>query len=88
MKATWTLDRGQIRDNDGNVLASVPYVLGDVQDAANGQLMATAPDLLNALYVALLHLEDAERADRWHIPDISWTFIRAAIAKATKEQEI
>lgn len=45
----WVADRGQIRDGDGNSLASVPHTLGDNQDQANARLIAAAPELLNAL---------------------------------------
>lgn len=52
----WTHDAagGQIRDKDGNALASVPIPLalggiGGDEDAVNGQLMAAAPELAGAL---------------------------------------
>lgn len=51
--APWSLDRGQIRDRDGNALASVPVPfpdgIGGPEDLANGRLMAAAPELLQAL---------------------------------------
>lgn len=50
--APWSLDRGQLRDRDGNALASVPIFpdgIGGPEDLANGQLLAAAPDLLDAL---------------------------------------
>ena len=50
--APWSIDRGQLRDRDGNALASVPIYpdgIGGAIDAANGQLLAAAPDLLDAL---------------------------------------
>ncbi len=52
----WTHDAagGQIRDAEGNALASVPIPLslggiGGDEDALNGRLMATAPELAGAL---------------------------------------
>ena len=50
--APWSLDHGQLRDRDGNALASVPIFpdgIGGAVDLANGQLLAAAPDLLDAL---------------------------------------
>jgi hypothetical protein len=47
----WTLDRGQIRNRAGEVLASVPYTLGDATDQANGLLMAAAPELAERVAV-------------------------------------
>ncbi len=50
--APWSLDRGQIRDRDGNAIASVPIYpdgIGGPEDLANGQLMAAAPELAGAL---------------------------------------
>lgn len=43
----WTLDGGQIRNDNGWVVASVPYTLGDETDHANGVLIANAPELLD-----------------------------------------
>lgn len=50
--APWSLDHGQLRDRDGNALASVPIFpdgIGGLVDLANGQLLAAAPDLVDAL---------------------------------------
>lgn len=51
--APWSLDRGQLRDRDGNALASVPIPfpdgIGGPEDLANGRLMAAAPELAGAL---------------------------------------
>ena len=52
----WTFDAesGQIRDAGGFALATVPHAIaGDAADLQNGQLMALAPVLLQALRVAL-----------------------------------
>lgn len=45
----WHIDRGQIRDKNGDSIGSYPYTLGDDTDHANGRLMAAAPELLEAL---------------------------------------
>jgi len=45
----WHVDRNHIRNAEDDALASVPFTLGDEQDAANARLMAAAPDLLAAL---------------------------------------
>ena len=50
--APWSLDRGQLRDRDGNALASIPIYpdgIGGPVDLANGQIIAAAPDLVDAL---------------------------------------
>ena len=51
--APWSLNRGQLRDRDGNALASVPIPfpdgIGGPEDLVNGQLMTAAPELLDAL---------------------------------------
>ena len=52
----WTFDpaSGQIRDASGWALATVPHAIaGDEFDLRNGQLMALAPVLLQALRLAL-----------------------------------
>jgi hypothetical protein len=46
--APWHVERGEIRNELGDVLANVPYTLGDDQDHANGRLIAAAPELANA----------------------------------------
>lgn len=55
--APWSIDRGQLRDRDGNALAQVPIPwpdgIGGPEDLANGQLMAAAPDLAGALAALL-----------------------------------
>ena len=50
--APWQFDRGQIRDRDGNALASVPIYpdgIGGPEDLANAKLITAAPALLGAL---------------------------------------
>jgi hypothetical protein len=69
----WSVDRGQLRDAEGNALASVPYNLGDEQDLANGRLLAAAPAMLAALLDAYVFIPGEERAER----------IRAVIVQAT-----
>lgn len=62
-KAPWTIDRGQIRDADGNSLASVPYALGDDQDRANQRLMCAAPALRDMLSLLVRTCNDSLRHD-------------------------
>jgi len=45
----WTVERGQVRNERGEVLASTPYNLGDGADRATANLIAAAPALLGAL---------------------------------------
>jgi len=54
----WTVERGQVRNEQGEVLASTPYALGDGADRATANLIAAAPALLGALE-ALLALPTA-----------------------------
>ena len=51
--APWRFDQeyGQIRDKDGNALASIPISLGGGQDLKNGELMSKAPIMLQILEV-------------------------------------
>lgn len=49
----WHYAEGYVRDSAGNALASIPYTLGDFTDRANGELMAAAPELLEACRFAL-----------------------------------
>lgn len=49
----WYVDGAHIRDANGYALASVPHTLGDDSDRANAQLMAAAPDLVDALRLLL-----------------------------------
>ena len=49
----WFVDGPQIRDANGYALASVPHSLGDGSDKANAQLMAAAPDLLDAVILLM-----------------------------------
>lgn len=49
----WHVDRGQVQNSDGDLLATYPFTLGDESDHANGLLMAAAPDLLAAAILTL-----------------------------------
>lgn len=84
--APWSLDRGQIKDRDGNALASVPIYpdgIGGPEDLANGQLMTAAPELAGALEALLAGVnagkdretlaQEAERA-RLALKCAGWPF--------------
>lgn len=49
----WSIERGQVRNAHGEALASVPYTLGGPEDAANGRLIAAAPELAYLLRTIL-----------------------------------
>jgi len=52
LNGPWSFDRGQLRDKDGNALASFPIHpggLGGPEDSRNGALCALLPDLLATL---------------------------------------
>jgi len=49
MTEKWTLERGTIRNEDGDALATVPYSLGDEADHRRARLIAAAPELLAAV---------------------------------------
>ena len=51
------------------------------KETANAQLIALAPDLLEALYDALPCVEESEEFDKPHSPKLSLK-IRALLAKA------
>ena len=71
----WHFDptSGAIRNQAGDVLATVPHAIaGDDQDQANGQLMARAPELRDALAQLVtrateaLNRLDPDSAGLWH----------------------
>ena len=80
----WYLDKGQVRDKDGNALASVPWSLNDYQYSANSILMVAAPDMLEALEVIKSYLEiDARWLDGYAD---AWLAVITVIAKARGEE--
>lgn len=78
--------------NTGNAVASALYLGGTSEARANARLIATAPDLLEALLIAMPHLDnssspggcDGKQKDCSHCRSIRMA--RAAIAKATGEK--
>ena len=50
---------------------------------ANARLIAAAPELLNALIAAEIHLEDIAAGKATKCSDYDMAYIKAAIAKAT-----
>lgn len=76
-----------IADDQGLVLARCTVPVGAFLSAerseSNAKLMAAAPDLLDALTVALVHLEDIAAGRAHQITDDDLCLIRQAIAKAT-----
>lgn len=80
----WQLDRGQIRDANGNALASYPYSLGGEADHANAILAAAAPDLLAAALITLETLANITTVEFSQGADKpAREALEAAIAKAT-----
>ena len=51
LNGPWSFDKGQLRDKDGNSLASFPYTLGGPEDHRNGELCALLPTLIDTLAV-------------------------------------
>lgn len=52
LNGPWSFDKGQLRDKDGNALASFPIHpngLGGPEDRRNGELCALLPTLVNTL---------------------------------------
>ena len=52
LNGPWSFDRGQLRDKDGNALASFPIHpggLGGPDDSRNGALCALLPQIITAL---------------------------------------
>lgn len=70
--APWSFDQeyGQIRDKDGNSLASVPVSLGDGQDLRNGELMARAPSMLQTLERVIKLLKSPDKVSDEEIAEI------------------
>ena len=54
----WRIDRGQIRDRDGNSIASTAYTLGGPEDHVTGRLILAAPALALAAYDLLRRISD------------------------------
>jgi len=44
-KGPWFNDHGKILDQNGDMLAAVPWSIGDLQDHANARLIAAAPEM-------------------------------------------
>lgn len=80
----WSIDDGQIRNSEGDSLGSVPCTLGDETDAANGRLMAAAPELLEACSRVLAAMEWSVSADRMDNSEIA-ALMRTAITSAVGE---
>ena len=49
LNGPWSCDKGQLRDKDGNSLASFPYTIGGEEDLHNGELCALLPTLIDTL---------------------------------------
>ena len=80
----WHLDGSQIKNADGDALASWPHSLGDAEDHANARLMAAAPGLLAAVEAAYetmrgLGPNAPTKGPKWE----AFLLLRAAIFKAT-----
>jgi len=48
----WTADKGRILEANSWVIGNYPFTLGDELDHASGELMAKAPELLEAAKLA------------------------------------
>ena len=92
--APWRAEHGQLRDAEGNALASYPNTLGGLQDIHNARLLAAAPELLEALqrlvWKSVDHLHGLQDYPETETPEYVQQLAdyikaaRAAIAKATK----
>lgn len=59
----WTIDRGIIRNANGDVIANAAYSLGDETDHSSGRLMAKAPELLDVISLTLCTIGDVLRSE-------------------------
>jgi len=68
---SWTLDRGQVRNAAGWVVASAPYTTGGHQDRSTGRLIAMAPELLEVLerLLELPHIDAGAWANAHRVVD-------------------
>lgn len=57
---TWTLDRGQIKDENGDVLASFPYAIGGKEDWQNARMVLNAPEMFELLQEAVSVIQSME----------------------------
>jgi len=57
----WQVDQGTIRSQAGDVLGNYPFTVGDQTDRNNGELMAKAPELLEAASLAIRTINDTIR---------------------------
>ena len=57
----WAASEGWIRNNHGDVIGNYPYTLGDETDRKSGELMARAPEILEAAGLALRTINDTLR---------------------------
>lgn len=79
LNGPWSLDRGQLRDKDGNALASFPVHpngLGGPEDSRNGQLCALLPTPIDTLAALVDRCE--------HIPMPGNEGIRAPLLAESK----
>lgn len=59
----WTIDRGTIRNANGDVIGHTAYSLGDELDHSSGRLMARAPELLDLMSLTLRTIGDVLRSE-------------------------
>ena len=80
--APWTKTDAIIYDKHGDRIADCDF--GTVDDDANARLMSAAPDLLDALCIALPFVEDHEDSNIYKAGAVAKALrtIRAAIEKA------
>ena len=61
LNGPWSFDKGQLRDKDGNALASFPIFpggLGGEEDLQNGQLCALLPQFVDCLSTLVKRIEE------------------------------
>lgn len=83
-KAPWSFETGRISSAEGWCLGSVSWTLGDETDAANGTLMALAPELRNALREARAQLKTGKGQKAHKIIDDAIKACDSSIRAAAK----
>ena len=57
---TWILERGQIKDSNGDVLASFPYAIGGLEDWQNARMVLNAPEMFALLQESVKVIQNME----------------------------
>ncbi len=80
-----TLDAGYIRDKDGDLLISLPFMLGDEQDKANAEHIVKCWNNHEAMYEALVKFVDSYKSLQREKCDVALRMTKEVLAKIEEE---